>query len=469
MRLRRFIASVLQAKGCLAQSRGGSASVRCASRRVVSPGRRGGFTLIEMVFAVTIGTMVMVGAGTLLIAVQRNERAISRRAEDAAALARIRQVMQRSFSTVLMAPTPSGRASPTAVAVAATEAGTAASGSTTSSGAQTAADRNRSNKILDEARSTTPPRMLLAGASSAAFAGGTGGLSTGAAGGGAIAPVGFVSTVVMAPSPTLQIPGGLPQRLELVLIDPPVPTQQRDVFEVARVVRKVAQERLSRAELAKQRQGASNVAEAVPVDSSGESEEEDPEGMNDVRAVRGAFELRPQQLPEGRVRDEDDPQAWELWWVPERAKRTVQEMRELSKAMRVVEEAALGDPFRIASNIKTARWRMFHDAVKKDEFSAVFRQDVPAYVEMDIEMASGMTAQWLFEVGLQTGPEVQAPRSTTNAQGTGSSATNDVDSARSTGGGAGTTGAGSGAGERRSIPATPMQPSQPIKRGRDVK
>jgi prepilin-type N-terminal cleavage/methylation domain-containing protein len=443
---------------------------RVFSRSTARARKRAGFTLIEMVFAITIGTMVMVAAGSLLVAIQRNERAIARRAEDAAALGRVRQVMQRTFSTVLMAPTPSGRGSSTAIATATTDAGT----SPPDAGTQSAGDRNRSARILDEARANTPPRIALSrlpvvsGSASLRE-----GLSPTSFGSGAFVS-GSVSTATMQASRALGLPAGVPQRLELVLIDPPVPTQQRDVFETARVVRKVAQERLSRTELARQKQEQAGAAVATPVDvtASAEEEVEDPEGMNDVRAVRGAFELRPQPVPPELVQagwtpSEEQPQLWELWWVPERARRSVQEMREVSRAARIVEEAAIGDPYRIASNIKNLRWRMFDDRVKRDEYVGVFRQDLPAYVELDVEMGSGMTAQWLFEVGLQTGPEVQQPRSTT-AQGSGSqqsgSQVGSQPNAQNTNG---ANGSSQGTGTQRStVPMTPMQPAKPARNER---
>ncbi len=394
-----------------------------------------GFTLLEMVFAITIGTMVMIAAGSLLIGMQRNERAITRRAEDAAALMRIRQVMQKSFNSVLMAPTPSGRTQPTAVAAPVALADTARA-APLDPAQQNAADRARSNKVLDDARATTPPRMVLERAGSSAMMSGV------SAGGMApqdiTLPVGAGRMPLreMSGSSVLGLPGGLPQRLELVLMDAPVPTQQRDVFEVARAVRKMSEARLAKRRLAKEQAQAAGeaagVATAVPVEESSDASGQDGEGQSEdelvgVRAVRGAFELRPQEpAPNAEA---DAPALFELWWVPSRLLRSVEEMREASRAMRLVEEAAVGDPFRVAQNIRALRWRMFDDRVKKDAYVGVFRQDLPAYVELDIEMASGVTAQWLFEVGLQTGNEASPPSSST--AGTGGATTGGTNAAGS--------------------------------------
>jgi hypothetical protein len=229
----------------------------------------------------------------------------------------------------------------------------------------------------------------------------------------------------MSASSVLGLPGGLPQRLELVLMDAPVPTQQRDVFEVARAVRKTSEARLAKRRLAKEQAQAAGeaagVATAVPVEASGNASGQDEQGQSEdelvgVRAVRGAFELRAQEP--ARNAEEDAPALFELWWVPSRLLRSVEEMREASRAMRMVEEAAVGDPYRVAQNIRTMRWRMFHERVRKDAYVGVFRQDLPAYIELDIEMASGVTAQWLFEVGLQTGNEASPPSPSTAGTGT---------------------------------------------------
>jgi hypothetical protein len=256
----------------------------------------------------------------------------------------------------------------------------------------------------------------------------------------------------MSASSVLGIGRGVPQRLELVLIDPPVPTQAKDVFEVARAVRKVSQERLARRELAKQT-GEDTTARAVPVDETSDtSEGQGEEELVGVRAVRGAFELRPQERAPSD--DEDAPQLFELWWVPSRLLRSVEEMREQSRAARVVEAASVGDPFRIAQHIKSMRWRMFDDAVLSEAYVGVFRQDLPGYVELDIEMASGVVAQWLFEVGLQTGNEASPPRPETTARGAGNSGTSGEPAS-----GTGSSGTGSSGGSS-TVPATPMQPSR---------
>jgi uncharacterized membrane protein YgcG len=114
----------------------------------------------------------------------------------------------------------------------------------------------------------------------------------------------------------------------------------------------------------------------------------------------------------------------------------------------------VGDPFRIAQHIKSMRWRMFDDAVLSEAYVGVFRQDLPGYVELDIEMASGVVAQWLFEVGLQTGNEASPPRPETTARGAGNSGTSGEPAS-----GTGSSGTGSSGGSS-TVPATPMQPSR---------
>ena len=124
-----------------------------------------------------------------------------------------------------------------------------------------------------------------------------------------------------------------------------------------------------------------------------------------VRAARGAFELRPQPLTGKRLRKAQASgiapvQAWEMWWVP------LPPRHPGSEAPSDEEMAFAGPPYRIASNIRYAKWTVFDDREKKYELKATWEQQLPAHIELAVETTGGLTANWMFEVDWGRGPEV---------------------------------------------------------------
>jgi hypothetical protein len=129
-----------------------------------------------------------------------------------------------------------------------------------------------------------------------------------------------------------------------------------------------------------------------------------------IKALRGAFQLAPQRArrtPDSQPQPETaPPQAWELWWVP------LPPRREADSAVDA-EPTPIGRPYKVCSNIRALRWRMFDDRAFKTAHSAIWTSSLPAYIELQVETTAGLKADWLFEVDWSVGPEV--PKSTADA------------------------------------------------------
>jgi hypothetical protein len=124
-----------------------------------------------------------------------------------------------------------------------------------------------------------------------------------------------------------------------------------------------------------------------------------------VRAVRGAFELRPQeptaeQWRQARARGEDPEPVWQMWWVP------LPPRENGSPAPSADEIMEAGEPFLVASNLRYVQWTMFDDNEHKAAMTATWEQQLPAHIEVAVETVSGLNANWMFEVDWGRGPEV---------------------------------------------------------------
>lgn len=331
---------------------------------------RRAFTLLEVALAVAIGALVMLGALTLLSSIQKSESMLSNRADDSGELQRLRLVFQRTFSTMLVSQSTVVNRQPAVATATPAEGGS----------------QQTPSQPIDD----TPPRVLLDVDDRYASA---------------------TNAVMTMKRENGEIVQSIPQKLEVVLIDPPVPTTAIDVFAAAKAIKRDTGRMgfLDRRRMTGEGQDA-NYDNAPGIDlsealakSDGSTEEESDEGT--VRAIRGVFELR---VPEPVAGQRIDPRAkptYELWWVPVAARRTVEEIREMTRTQRRIEAIAAGDPFMIARNITFLRIRMFDDRAKKSVYSAIYQKDLPAYVEVDVETKSGMRGEWLFEVGWAIGPE----------------------------------------------------------------
>jgi hypothetical protein len=163
-----------------------------------------------------------------------------------------------------------------------------------------------------------------------------------------------------------------PQRLEVVLSRPPVPHGFAAVASPT-LIQAAAQMR---------------VAEAEPDER--------------LAATRGALELRPDRAAVHTTPPTRDPgEGWTLWWRP-LPLETVPDPRLLDPTE---DPAAIP----IASGLVKCQWTFFHDRQQKPGLSAVSWQDLPAYVRLEVQTTSGLTADWVFEVEWSNGPEMVEP------------------------------------------------------------
>lgn len=118
--------------------------------------------------------------------------------------------------------------------------------------------------------------------------------------------------------------------------------------------------------------------------------------------TRGAFTLRPSQqdtLPRELWSIAQTTQSFDLWWIP------VDLREEGITAVGLRPGAIPGSGgVLIARGLAYCRWRAF----KTDETGTLkpltaarvlYRNDIPAYVEVDAQTIQGRKVQWMFEVG----------------------------------------------------------------------
>ena len=116
-------------------------------------------------------------------------------------------------------------------------------------------------------------------------------------------------------------------------------------------------------------------------------------------AVRGAFVLRP-------VGSEGSTPLWQLVWQPMIA------LRPLEGAPYFVPAPADLDVV-LADDIVWCRWQVFYKNERLLSHTAITVLDLPAYVELEIELTSGMMANWMFEIAWTEGPELEPDRTPT--------------------------------------------------------
>lgn len=340
------------------------------TRKNAAPER--GFTLLETMLAAVMGSMFVLITVGLLYAMQRSDIAMAQRAAESSDLHRARLVMSRCFSTLLTSEQPPPP----------------------KPGQEGAAARSRSPRAKpvdgkaaegdaaepEPERVPPPPRVVLASRTSGAG-----------------------STVQLTSGEVREAPM---QRMELVVFESPVPSVMREDGR-ARAVKSNRPKRESESTAAPGEGGALD----TPPEEEDPLEEAEPDEIP-LKAIRGALELRPTAIDEINP-DDSRPPGYELWWVP--LPRRAPADAEIDEALQA-ELASIDRPFKVASNIAHLQWRMFDDRKKKSEFEATWDFQLPAYIECQIEMRSGMRAEWMFEVGWGVGPEVRLPKPEVNGE-----------------------------------------------------
>ena len=374
-------------------------SVPLIQRKGPMPARRG-FTMLELVLAASLGAVVILTVLGVFFQIDRTETLLARRTKDANDLSNLRLVLQRALSNFVMSTDPLPPKEQNA------------DGTNSRFGSTRAARDPNAPAPIPRLICETDPRM--AGATMFRLGGGDWAAD---------------STRV--------------QRIEVVVADSPVPESEQDIFRRAgsRDALLGARKAYVRGDVTQRRrdllkssgqggtgaEATKDLTDAQVAAAAADKSKQDPtrskpsdsttpaEGAESeqteaapVRAVRGAFELRPQeptpaQLREAQSQGVEPPRAWEMWWVP------LPPRANGSEAPAMEDILARGDAFVIASNLRYIQWTMFDDGERKSTMNATWEQQLPAYIEVAVETTSGLNANWMFEVDWGRGPEVPPP------------------------------------------------------------
>lgn len=318
--------------------------------------------------AAVIGGLLVLAAFGVFNALDRADRTLRVRFEQTSELARLHTIMRRTFVNLAMSvksPPPS-RPGGTSNATSSSElASTPGSGRTNPTrtgdtsgrnaggsgpGAEEGSTPNSSESSGSPPAPMTPPeppRVILAEDRRVSQS-----------------PMMLLTTGAAAPAGASTPSSWKPQRLEVVLSRPPVPLP---------------------------RGGDSG---AFPESASGRDDLTEEE-VSGSKLFRGIYELKPVS-PGSRGPSGEPPRGfltWSLWWRPMPPGATFSD-----DPAGAVREYDLSQPVLIASDLTYLRWQFYDDRVRKTEFATAYVKGLPAYVEMEVQTASGLWANWLFEV-----------------------------------------------------------------------
>lgn len=112
-----------------------------------------------------------------------------------------------------------------------------------------------------------------------------------------------------------------------------------------------------------------------------------------VAAERGAFELRPGEIADSGKRK------WRLLWRP-----MVPMIDE--EGVTLFFPAPDGYEVEIARDITFLRWQAFVSGERLLDHTCTQVLELPAYVELELQMSGGTMANWMFEIAWTIGPEL---------------------------------------------------------------
>lgn len=101
--------------------------------------------------------------------------------------------------------------------------------------------------------------------------------------------------------------------------------------------------------------------------------------------VRGVFELEPDRAVQG-----GEGWTWALYW------REIRDQPEEDQPQDAPPERIL-----VIDGIRACRWLVYQDHEQKAAYSTSAVVDLPAYVTLEVELMSGLNAQWMFEIAWQ--------------------------------------------------------------------
>ena len=120
-------------------------------------------------------------------------------------------------------------------------------------------------------------------------------------------------------------------------------------------------------------------------------------GAGALEGYRAAIELR----------DREDGEGQELWWVPLPPPNMPESIRFL--------DHTLPEPTLLCAHIASLKWTGFMDHQRLDHIRAIESRQLPAYVELEITTTGGLYASWMFELGWTPGPEANASEAPADA------------------------------------------------------
>jgi len=309
---------------------------------------RRAFTLLETVLAASLAGVVAVGCIGAFFALERTDKALSVRFEEANDLARIQRTMQRAFTTFQLSEEPFNETEEEGLE--GEEQGTLEG----EEGGEEEADEAEAGDEQAGAETIKLPRLLLEPDTDPTL---TSLISSARLGGGG-GPV------------------AVPQRLEVVLSSVPIrpPTVQSTVWANA----------------------------LVGVEDLEAEEAAEAAGVEDYDGVRGAFVLRPDdptlRAAAARTARGDDRVGWTLWWQP-------------------LDDRS--EPARVASGLAACNFQMFREREMVTELVGANAEELPTYIQLEVETLSGLYANYLFEVVWTVDVEDESASATSGAGGAG--------------------------------------------------
>lgn len=309
---------------------------------------RRGFTMLEVSLAAVIGGLIVLASLGVFSALDRADLTLKSRFDHSMQMSRLQTVMRRTFVNLAMSTKTPPRNRPAG-------GRTTAQQSAPTPAAAAAEPQNQPGAVQDEQQIPEPPRVIL-------------GFDD------RLGPVEMQLLTKFGTGPNVPATWR-PQRLEVVLSRPPVPIPKG---------------------------GASGV---FPEAGTGLDEFSDSNSVSASRLFRGIYELQA-TLPGTRGPNGERPRpftTWSLWWRPMPPPITPEAGSEGE-----VREFQLAPPSLIASDLTYLRWQFFDDRTLKHEFSTAYYLGLPAYVQLEVQTASGIWASWMFEVDFQLANESSA-------------------------------------------------------------
>jgi len=142
-------------------------------------------------------------------------------------------------------------------------------------------------------------------------------------------------------------------------------------------------------------------------------------------AIRGVYELRPSGTREAimmnlgildeepkllRRMQNDPPPGWTLWWRPilstelGELETGVPPRGDLSGDIETVRNRLAG-AIPVLRGVDTLRWTIFKSDERIETYAAGSITDLPAFAELEVLLLSGQYANWMFEIGWETGSD----------------------------------------------------------------